>query len=60
LPKWRNIVLTHDEGFRYDVPETSTGTLEVARSMTEVLHMMEGEEETFIMGGGSITATFSR
>ena len=37
LPKRRNIVLTHDEGFRCDVPETATGTLEVAHSMTEVL-----------------------
>ena len=46
LPKRRNIVLTHDEGFRYDVPETATGTLEVAHSMTEVLRMVEGEEET--------------
>ena len=46
LPKRRNIVLTHDEGFRYDVPETATGTLEVAHSMTEVLRLVEGEEET--------------
>ena len=58
LPKRRNIVLTHDEGFRYDVPETATGTLEVAHSMTEVLRMVEGEEETFIMGGGTIYRDF--
>ena len=58
LPKRRNIVLTHDEGFRYDVPETATGTLEVAHSMTEVLLLVEGEEETFIMGGGTIYRDF--
>lgn len=58
LPKRRNIVLTHDEGFHYEVPETATGTLEVAHSMTEVLRMVEGEEETFIMGGGTIYRDF--
>ena len=58
LPKRRNIVLTHDEGFRYEAPETATGTLEVAHSMTEVLRMVEGEEETFIMGGGTIYRDF--
>ena len=58
LPHRRNIVLTHDEGFRYEVPETATGTVEVAHSMTEVLRMVEGEEETFIMGGGTIYHDF--
>ena len=58
LPRRRNIVLTHDEGFHYEVPETATGTLEVAHSMAEVLRMVEGEEETFIMGGGTIYRDF--
>ena len=58
MPKQRYIVLTHDEGVRYDVPETATGTLEVAHSMTEVLRLVEGEEETFIMGGGTIYRDF--
>ena len=58
LPKRRNIVLTHDEEFRYEVPPTATGTLEVAHSIPQVLKMVQGEEETFVMGGGTIYRHF--
>ena len=58
LPKRRNIVLTHDINFSYQVPETATGTLEVAHSITEVLKMTAGEEESFIIGGGTIYRDF--
>lgn len=54
LPKRRNIVLTHDSAFHYDVAPTATGTLEVAHSIAELLKMVAGEEETFIMGGGTL------
>lgn len=58
LPKRRNIVLTHDTAFHCEVPETATGTLEVAHSMAEVLRMVQGEEEAFIMGGGTLYRNF--
>lgn len=58
LPKRRNIVLTHDAGFHYDVPETATGTLEVAHGVAEVMKMVQGEEEAFIMGGGTLYKNF--
>ncbi len=58
LPKRRNIVLTHDEQFHYEVPPTATGTLEVAHSIPQVLNMVQGEEETFIMGGGTLYRDF--
>ena len=58
LPKRRNIVLTHDEEFHYEVPPTATGTLEVAHSIPQVLKMVQGEDETFIMGGGALYRDF--
>lgn len=58
LPKRRNIVVTHDENFHYDVPETATGTLEVAHTVAEALKMVEGEEETFVMGGATMYKEF--
>lgn len=58
LPKRRNIVLTHDPEFHYDVPATATGTLEVAHSIPQVLKMIEGEEESFIMGGAAVYKAF--
>ena len=58
LPKRRNIVLTHDEQFHYEVPPTATGTLEVAHSIAQVLKMVKDEEETFIMGGGALYRDF--
>ena len=54
LPKRRNIVLTHDENLHYDVPATATGTLEVAHSVASLLKMVEGEEETFLIGGATL------
>lgn len=54
LPKRRNIVLTRDEAFHYDVPATATGTLEVAHSIPALFKMIEGEEETFLIGGGTL------
>lgn len=58
LPKRQNIVLTHDADFYYDVPATSTGTLSVAHSLDEIKRMIQGEEETFIIGGGSLYKAF--
>lgn len=58
LPKRRNIVLTHDADFHYDVSETATGTLEVAHSLSQVEKMIEGEDEVFVMGGASIYKAF--
>lgn len=54
LPRRRNIVITHDVDFRFEVPATATGTLEVAHSIAEALQMVEGEEEAFVMGGAAI------
>ena len=54
LPQRRNIVLTHDQSFHYEVPSTATGTLEVAHSIPELLHMTANEEETFLIGGGTL------
>lgn len=47
LPKRRNIVLTHDSAF---APEG----VEVAHSLSDILRMVAGEEETFIMGGAAL------
>ncbi len=58
LPKRRNIVLTHDEGFRYDPPAGATGTLEIAHSMGEALKMVAGEEDVFVMGGAALYREF--
>lgn len=58
LPKRRNVVLTHDESFDFQVLPASTGTLEVAHSVVEALRMVEGEEETFVMGGAAIYREF--
>ena len=54
LPRRRNIVLTHDPEFLYEVPPTATGTLEVAHSIAELLRMTADEEETFLIGGGTL------
>ena len=58
LPKRRNIVLTHDPSFAFDVPPSSTGTLEVAHSIPQVLRMVQDEEEAFIIGGGTLYRDF--
>lgn len=58
LPKRRNIVLTHQSDFHYEVPPTATGTLEVAHSVEEVLMMVENEDEVFVMGGAAIYREF--
>lgn len=58
LPKRRNIVLTHDPEFHYDIPLGSSGTLQVAHSIAEVMKMVEDEEETFIIGGATIYKAF--
>ena len=58
LPKRRNIVLTHDEAFSFEVPQGATGTVEVAHSVSQVLGKVEGEEETFIMGGATVYRAF--
>lgn len=54
LPQRRNIVLTHDTAFRYEVLPTASGTLEVAHSVPALLKMVEGEEETFLIGGATL------
>ncbi len=51
LPKRRNIVLTHDKEF---APEGA----EVAHSLDQVFHLVEGEEESFIMGGAAVYRQF--
>ncbi len=58
LPKRRNIVLTHNPEFRYSVPATASGTLQVVHSIPQVLKMIEGEEETFVMGGAAVYEAF--
>ena len=58
LPKRRNIVLTHDADFHFEVTETATGTLEVAHSIADVFKMVRDEEETFIMGGAALYKQF--
>lgn len=58
LPKRRNIVLTHDTDFHFDVPATATGTLEIAHSLAQVEKMIANEEETFIIGGAAIYKAF--
>lgn len=58
LPKRRNIVLTHDEAFSFEVPQGATGTVEVAHSVSQVLGKVEGEKETFIMGGATVYRAF--
>lgn len=58
LPKRRNIVLTHDTNFHYPVPETATGTLEIAHSIARVEKMIEGEDEAFVIGGAAIYKAF--
>lgn len=54
LPKRRNIVLTHDKDFHFEVAPSATGTLEVAHGVEEVLRMVAGEEQAFVMGGAAI------
>lgn len=57
LPKRRNIVLTHDENFNYEVSQDATDKLEIAHSIDELLKMVEGEDEVFVIGGGQIYQT---
>lgn len=47
LPNRRNIVLTHDESFS---PEGA----EAAHTVQEVLGLVRGEEEVFVMGGAAL------
>lgn len=47
LPKRRNIVVTHDEHFS---PEGA----EVAHSLQEIMELVKGEEEVFVMGGAAL------
>lgn len=58
LPKRRNIVLTHNPDFHFDVPSTATGTLEVAHSIADVLNSVRDEEEVFVMGGANLYRQF--
>lgn len=58
LPKRRNIVLTHDQSFQYDVPLESTGSMEIAHSISEVMFLVKDEEEVFVIGGGQIYDLF--
>lgn len=51
LPKRRNIVLTHDMTFCDEGAE-------VAHSISAVLDMVRDEEESFVIGGGSIYKEF--
>lgn len=51
LPKRRNIVLTHDSAFCDE-------GVEVAHSIAGVFKMVRDEEESFIIGGGSIYKEF--
>ena len=56
LPKWplpnrRHIVLTND-------PDAKFAGCETASSVEEVLQKIEGEEEVFVIGGGSIYRQF--
>ncbi|MCQ2294318.1 MAG: dihydrofolate reductase [Bacteroidales bacterium] len=54
LPKRRNIVITHNPDFSYQIPDTATGTLEVVHSIQEALLQTQGEEEVFVIGGAAI------
>ena len=54
LPKRRNIVLTRDKTFHYDVPPTSSGTLEIIHDIQEIFEKVTDDEEPFIIGGGEI------
>jgi len=58
LPRRRNIVLTHDNAFRFDAPPSATGTVEVAHSLPQVLDMVADEEETFVIGGAAVYKLF--
>ena len=51
LPKRRNIVLTHDEGFCDEGAD-------VARSKSQVIDMVCDEDEAFIIGGAAIYRQF--
>lgn len=51
LPRRRNIVLTHDTSFADEGAE-------VAHSVSQVLQMVKGEEECFIMGGAAVYRQF--
>lgn len=56
LPKWplsnrRHIVLTGDPGARF-------GGCETASSVKEVFQMITGDEEAFVIGGGSVYHQF--
>ena len=56
LPKWplpdrRHIVMTHEKGSLFPGCETAT-------SIDEVLEKVKGEEEAFVIGGGSVYRQF--
>lgn len=51
LPKRRNIVLTHSDTFADEGAET-------AHSVQQVLEMVRGEEEAFVMGGAAVYRQF--
>lgn len=51
LPKRRNIVLSQNPDFN---PEGA----EVARSINEVLRLVDGEDESFIIGGAAVYKAF--
>ncbi len=51
LPNRRNIVLTKEEGQKIK-------DIEYAHTIEDVLKMVEGEEEAFIMGGGMVYEQF--
>ena len=46
------------DGVSFEVPQGATGTVEVAHSVSQVLGKVEGEEETFIMGGATVYRAF--
>ena len=58
LPKRRNIVLTHDPAFRFEPPANATGTLEVAHTIADVLRMIDGDDEAFLIGGATLYRDF--
>ncbi len=47
LPNRRNIVLTHDADYSYP-------GVEVAHTIPELLQMLEGDGEVFVMGGAAL------
>lgn len=61
LPGRRNIVLTTGELEVPAIKNPQTTSLEVVRSLDQVLEMTRGDEEFFVMGGGMLyNATFAQ